>query len=102
MRRSTTPTHTFTFPTEIPVSEVNDVLITYSQCGKNVLEKKLSDLGVDTSNNMFVLPKLTQDETNLFAPGKALIQLKAKIGDRVLESQLIWLTVKPALNSGRM
>lgn len=102
MRRSTTPTHTFTFPAEIPVSEVTDVLITYSQCGKNILEKKMSDLGVDTDKNMFVLPKLTQDETNLFAPGKALIQVKAKIGDTVLESQMLWLMVKPALNSGGM
>lgn len=100
MRRATTPTHTFTFPDDVPVSEVNYVLITYSQCGKNILEKKLSDLGVDTSKNMFVLPKLTQDETNLFAPGKALVQVKVKIGDRVLESQMLWLTVKPALNSG--
>ncbi len=102
MRRATTPTHTFTFPEEVPVSEVSDVLITYSQCGKTVLEKKLSDLGIDTTNNMFVLPKLTQDETNLFAPGQALIQLKAKVEDRVLESQMIRFMVKPALNSGEM
>ena len=100
MRRSTTPTHTFTFPSDIDVTEVTDALITYSQCGKNILEKKLKDLDVDSNNNMLVLPKLTQDETNLFAPGKALVQAKVKVGDRILESQILWLLVKPALNSG--
>lgn len=100
MRRATTPTHTFTFPSDVLVSEITNVLITYSQCGKNILEKKLDDLDIDTENNMLILPKLTQEETNLFAPGKALIQVKAQIDEKVLESQMIWLTVKPALNSG--
>lgn len=100
MRRATTPTHTFTFPDDILVTEVSDALLTYSQCGNTVLEKKLSDLEIDTDKNMLVVPKLTQDETNLFAPGKALIQLKVKIENTILESQMIWLPVKPALNSG--
>ncbi len=100
MRRATTPTHTFTFPEDVPVAEVDDVLVTYSQDGANVLEKTKKDLEIDTENNMYIVPKLTQAETNLFAPGKALIQLKAKVGDTVMESQMLWLTVKPALNSG--
>lgn len=100
MRRATTPTHTFTFPSDISVSEVDNALITYSQCGKTVLEKKLDDLEIDIEENMLTLPKMAQNETNLFAPGKALVQAKVQIGDRILESQLIWITVKPALNSG--
>lgn len=100
MRRATTPTHTFTFPEDVLVEEVDDVLVTYSQNGENVLEKTKNDLEIDTENNMYIVPKLTQEETNLFAPGKALIQLKAKVGDVVMESQMIWLPVKPALNSG--
>ena len=74
--------------------------MTYSQDGVNKLEKTKKDLEVDTENNMLILPKLTQAETALFAPGKAVVQLKVKVGDTVMESQMLWLQVKPALNSG--
>ena len=98
MRRATTPTHTFTFPQEVEVSTVEKTLITYSQCGKIVLEKTLEDLEVDTENNMMTL-QLTEAETNLFAPGKALIQVKAKVNGTSLASQMIGLPVKPVLDS---
>jgi len=101
MRRATTPTHTFTFPEDIEVGDVTEALITYSQCGKTILEKKLDDLEVDTEHNMFVL-QLSEAETNLFAPGKALIQVRAKINKTALASQMLWLTIKPALNSEDM
>ena len=101
MRRATTPTHTFTLPTDVSVSQVTDLRITYGQSDEIILEKTLSDTGIDTEKNMFAVT-LTEDETNLFAPGKALIQLKAKVGDTTLESQIIWFPVKPALNSGRL
>lgn len=99
MRRATTPTHTFTFPETVSISEAAEVLISYSQSGKLILEKTLDDLELDTENNSFILD-LTQAESNLFAPGKALIQLRAKTntGDALI-SQMIWLTVKPALDS---
>lgn len=99
MRRATTPTHTFTLPDEVPVGSLSKVLLTYSQNGKTILEKSLPDLTTDTDKNTLFY-ELTQAETNLFAPGKALIQLRAKYNNgTVLESQMIWLTVKPALNS---
>lgn len=99
MRRATTPTHTFILPTEVLVGSLEKALLTYSQSGKKVLEKSLSDLNVNSDNNSLYY-KLTQDETNLFAPEKALIQLRVKNNaGTVLESQMIWLTVKPALNS---
>ena len=78
MRRATTPTHTFTFPADVPVDEVDDVLITYTQNRQNILEKTKKDVEIDVINNMIVVPKLTEAETSLFAPGKALIQLKAR------------------------
>lgn len=101
MRRATTPTHIFTFPETVNVSEVTEVLITYSQCGSTILEKTLADLSIDTDNNAFELT-LAQQETELFAPGKALIQVRAKVMDVALASQMIWLTVKPVLNSEGM
>ena len=98
MRRATTPTHTFTFPETVDVSTVNDVLISYSQCGNKILEKTENDVTIDTTNNAIKL-SLTQKETDLFAPGKALIQVRAKVGNSALASQMIWLNVKPVLNS---
>lgn len=98
MRRATTPSHTFTFPEEVEVANVTDILISYSQCGKKILEKTLNDVTIDTNHNAFNLT-LTQKETDSFAPGKALIQVRAKTGDKALASQMIWLTVKPVLNS---
>ena len=101
MRRATTPTHIFTFPDTVEVSSVTEILISYSQCGKAILEKSFKDLSIDTDKNAFYLD-LTQDETDLFAPGKALIQVRAKTDNKMLASQMIWLTVKPVLNSEEM
>ncbi len=98
MRRATTPIHSFTFPDDVLVGDVTEALITYSQNGNTILEKTLTDLTPNIDNNVFRLA-LTEDETRLFAPGKALIQVRVKIGDGALCSQMIWLTVKPTLNS---
>ena len=102
MRRATTPTHTFSLPDDVAADSLSKALLTYSQNGKTILEKNLSDLNVDAGNNALSY-ELTQAETNLFAPGKALIQLRVKTNiGAVLDSQIIWLTVKPALNSEAM
>lgn len=102
MRRATTPTHEFTFPESIPVDGLSEVLVTYSQEKETILEKELSDLTVSIENNS-VSYTLTQEETNKFAPGKALIQVRAKgENNAVLASQMLWLDVKPVLNSEEM
>lgn len=99
MRRATTPTHIFTFPDSINVANVESVLITYSQSGKNILEKNIDDTTIDTENNTFTL-ELSQAESDLFAPGKALVQVRATTNNQsAVVSQMIWITVKPALNS---
>ena len=87
MRRATTPKHTFKFPESIPIDTVTDVLITYSQCGKKILQKTMPDLGI--VDNSFVCI-LSQEETKKFAPGKALVQVRAKgKNERALASQMI-------------
>lgn len=99
MRRATTPTHTFTFPEEIEVASIVEVEIVYSQNKKTLLKKTLNDLTVDEDNNLMSFA-LTQEETKLFAPQKALIQVRAKNSNgAVFASQMIWLTVKPVLDS---
>lgn len=55
MRRATTPTHIFTFPESVEVGSVTEALVSYSQCGKEVLRKTLDDLMIDTDGNSFRL-----------------------------------------------
>ena len=99
MRRATTPTHTFTFPEKVSVDGLSEILITYSQDGSIILEKHEADLTISLEDNS-VSYTLTQDETNKFAPGKALVQVRAKSeSGTVLASQMLWLDVKPVLNS---
>lgn len=102
MRRATTPTHTFTFPDSVLVESLGGVNITYSQNGHTVLEKNLDDLTVSVEDNT-VSYTLTQEETNQFAPGRALVQVRVKSeAGVVLASQIIWLNIKPVLNSEEM
>lgn len=99
MRRATTPTHIFKLPEDVIVGNVTEALVTYSQCGEKKLEKTLTDLTIDSENNSFRF-ELTQDETKLFAPGKALVQVRVKDGrGSALASQMILFPVKPVLNS---
>lgn len=98
MRRATTPTHIFNFPEGVSVSDLTEALITYSQCGNKILEKTLDNLIIDVEKNAISID-LTQAESDLFAPGKALVQVRCKINDTALNSQMIWIMVKPALNS---
>ena len=74
MRRATTHTHTFCFPTEYEGLN-SKVLLTYSQNGEIILEKNLGDGFLE--NNVFTVT-LTQEETNLFTAYKEVdIQLRA-------------------------
>lgn len=99
MRRASTPTHTFTFPEEIPIEGLDEIKVTYSQSGKTVLKKEKSDLTISLEDNSASYT-LTQEEANKFAPGKALVQVRPKSSNgAVLASQMIWLTIKPVLDS---
>ena len=61
MRRGTTPTHTFRLPFD--VSELQEVKITYSQCGNEVLHKKKADCTLDGTTLQVIL---SQEETLKF------------------------------------
>lgn len=71
MRIGTTPTHTFTIPSDM-VGIAAKVRVVYAQCGEKVLTKDVSAPTGDT-----VEVKLTQEETLLFHPRKPVeIQLR--------------------------
>lgn len=99
MRRATTPTHTFKFPKEVPIDTLDELLLTYTQDRKKILEKTKDDLTFSVDENT-VSYVLTQDEANLFAPGKALVQARVKDDNGVvMASQMVEFSVKPVLNS---
>lgn len=94
MYRATTPTHTFRLP--FSTSLIDEVLITYSQKGIIILEKRLDDVKV-SEHTLSVT--LTQEETNLFTRGdKAKVQLRIKSGESVQASNIIEVMVKKVLN----
>lgn len=67
MYRFTTPKHTFKFPQDLDLSLLSEILITYSQNGKTVLEKRKNELIEDENNEMWF--QLTQEESGKFKTG---------------------------------
>lgn len=71
MFRATTPKHTFVFDVD-PDATFKEILVTYAQEGKVVLEKEKEDMTFgeqlnDQGDTEYLASlKLTQEETNLF------------------------------------
>jgi len=102
MWRGTTPTHVFTVPSDVPLQNFTTMYMTYSQNGKVVVEKKESDLTVDTANHKIRLT-FTQADSLRFQPGSVQIQLRAKTaqGDAVA-SNIITTTAADVLKDGEI
>jgi len=74
MIRATTPKHTFVFPLD-PETRFAEILITYAQNGRVILNKHKSDLsfaaeGSEAAPVYTASLRLTQEETALFRPGR--------------------------------
>ena len=93
MYRVTTPTHTFNLPFEANL--IDDLRLTYKQQGKVILEKGISDIELGEKS---IALTLTQEETALFTETKAKIQLRIKVGDKVLASNIKTISVNEVLN----
>lgn len=95
MVQGTTPLHIFKFPVEI-LDNYSNMIITYRQDGRTVLEKVLSDVSIEGNT---ALLRLAQEETLLFEPGKYYVQVKVLTKDnRVQASAKFGGTVTSALN----
>ena len=107
MIRATTPKHIFTFDVD-PEETFSEILITYAQNGKIVLEKHKSDLMFETCDcfggklvyRAFV--KLTQEETKLFTAnpkGVVSVQVRALTEDGdAIASDVDQISVQNVLN----
>ena len=107
MKRTTTPTHTFTFTDGFDPTTLTALNITYlqklPQCGctaydktEVVLVKHLGDCILDDHS---VSITLTQEETNQFIGGEKMnIQLHGLVGDKSYQSNIITTICREVLN----
>ena len=95
MIRATTPTHRFTLPFDY-AQYVKKILITYSQSGEIVLEKKENDVQIDGN---IVSYKLTQEETKLFSNGYVSVQVRVlTLNNEALASEKYSVHIDNVLN----
>ena len=95
MIRATTPTHRFTLPFDYN-TYVKKILITYSQSGEIVLEKKENDVQIDGN---IVSYKLTQEETKLFSNGYVSVQVRVlTLNNEALASEKYSMHIDNVLN----
>ena len=99
MRRGTTPTLVLEMPSEIPVKDLLELVLSIQQKNKGVIEKRLFDMTADeTANALEVV--LTQEETLLLQDSRvADVQVKVKFTDgSVIASEVIRVPVSEILN----
>lgn len=71
----TTPKHPFRFPESVNPADLAEILITYSQAGKIILEKHKDELTFGENNTVWFM--FTQEESGLFRPNvRAEIQVR--------------------------
>ena len=93
--RGTTPIHSYELSCN--VSDIQELSITYSQKGKTVIKKKLSDC---TKEENIIRVKLEQEETLAFIPNvNATAQIKALIQGQVVATDEYILGVKEILDT---
>ena len=105
MYRATTPKHIFYFNVD-PDETFIEMLITYSQSGKIILEKHKSDLTFDQKPGQYhkygAWFRLTQEEANLFRDSQyddcdVQVRVKTTSGE-VIAGPVEKVTVKMVLN----
>ena len=97
MIRGTTPTITMELPEKIPVSEIREAVFTISQHGKEVITRKLADMAPDAEKNSLEV-RLSQEETLKLKDDLLAMQLKLKIGEDVVASEIVTGTARQILN----
>lgn len=98
MRRGTTSTHTFTVP--FLITEGQEVVLNYKQDNYDILEKRGDDLQITPhTSTADVVLNLSQEETFLFRPGYANVQMRI-YGDGVATaSDICFFEVKDSLSN---
>ena len=92
MYQYTTPTIRIAIPDSLPVSSMTALVITMLQ-GKVRLEKKLTDVQLDTENNVIAFT-LSQEETGMFSPNNIVsVQCHILVGNTAYATDLMGATI---------
>lgn len=94
MYRLTTPLHIFHVPFE--TNNIEKLRISYKQDGKTVLEKTENDV---TFGDKTISVTLSQSDTALFKALLAKVQLRVKIGSKVMASNYITINVNEVFST---
>lgn len=99
MIRATTPKHLFLF--EEDPAEFVEILITYSQGNRIVMEKGKEDLTIEAGDDGGYVAwyRMSQEESRRFAEGRALVQVRVLTDSgEVLASEKEAISVHNVLN----
>lgn len=101
MRRGTTPI--ITFNTDLDLSDMNKLYVTFSQEGKVIVEKDESELVIDGSN---IIVSLSQEDTLKFSldpRNTVFAQIRVKFNNNIaMASNILKLRVKEILKEGEI
>lgn len=98
MRRGTTPTILMKLPDDIQCEYISDAVFSIAQSGNEIVKKDFSAFYIDSDNKVLAV-KLTQEDTlSLSTCYSAHLQLKIRIHDNVLVSDVTTVSVGKALN----
>ena len=98
MYRVTTPTHTFTLPSD--TSNYSEIQVAYKQ-GQNLLVKHYQDATLPegmTLDGQNVIITLSQEETKSFSKGSASVQVRVLTsGGEAMASQVFTISVRDVI-----
>ena len=98
MRQGTTPTILMKLPDYIPCEAISDAVFSIAQRETEIIKKDFSAFSIDSDNKILSV-QLTQKDTFALTPCySADLQLKIKIGDEVIVSDITTIAVGKAFN----
>ena len=102
MRRGTTPTITMWLPPEVSCAEISDAIFSIAQSGAEIVTKKFADMVIHTDDNTISVALTQEDTLSLNTCASAKLQVKVKINDTVLASDITTVSVGDILNEDVM
>lgn len=102
MRRGTTPTIKMGLPAEVSCAEISDAIFSIAQSGAEIVTKRFDDMEIDTYDNTISVVLTQEDTLSLNTCSSAKLQIKVKINDTVLASDITTVSVGDILNEDVM
>lgn len=102
MRRGTTPTITMWLPPEVSCAEISDAIFSIAQSGAEVITKKFDDMTLNFYENTLSVVLTQEDTLSLNTCASAKLQVKVKVQNTILASDITTVSVGDILNEDVM